>query len=215
MSALDALFEQFLRERLYLKNVTPKTRVWYQTAWKTYLQSCPEPPTTITRSDLQRFIVTLRDRGVQPVSCNSWLRAMNAFCRWLHEEGHATTPARLQPLRLEKKIRRTHPEAELRAILTFRPQNFAQWRVYTLVLAILDTGCRIQELLGARTNDFDLPNLLLIVNGKRRKERRVPFSAWRQLVLPVSDNYFCRCRGSKRVPPTTWRDSVTKGRLVA
>ena len=39
--------------------------------------------------------------------------------------------------------------------------------------------------------------------------------ARRQLLLPVSDNYFCRCRGSKRVPPTTWRDSVTKGRLVA
>jgi hypothetical protein len=40
-------------------------------------------------------------------------------------------------------------------------------------------------------------------------------AARRQLLLPVSDNYFCRCRGSKRIPPTTWRDSVTKGRLVA
>jgi hypothetical protein len=39
--------------------------------------------------------------------------------------------------------------------------------------------------------------------------------ARRQLPLPVSDNYFCRCRGSKRITPTTWRDSVTKGRLVA
>ena len=39
--------------------------------------------------------------------------------------------------------------------------------------------------------------------------------ARRQLLLPVSDNYFCRRRGSKRVPPTTWRYSVTTGRLVA
>jgi hypothetical protein len=55
-------------------------------------------------------------------------------------------------------------------------------------------------LVGA---DFDsIP--FLLVNGARR-----------QLLLPVSDNYFCRCRGSKRIPPTTWRDSVTKGRLVA
>src|SRR4051812_18183924 len=57
MSGLDQLFQQFLRERLYLKNVTPKTTVWYHTAWKTYLQSCPEPPITITRADLQRFII--------------------------------------------------------------------------------------------------------------------------------------------------------------
>ncbi|MGH9409107.1 MAG: DUF3738 domain-containing protein, partial [Vicinamibacterales bacterium] len=42
-----------------------------------------------------------------------------------------------------------------------------------------------------------------------------PRDARRQLVLPVSDNYFCRCRYSKRIPPTTWRDSVMNGRLVA
>ena len=76
MSALDPLFQQFLRDRTYLKNVTPKTQVWYETAWKTYLRSCAEPPTSITRADLQRFIVHLRDRGVQAVSCNSWLRAI-------------------------------------------------------------------------------------------------------------------------------------------
>lgn len=31
MSTLDALFERFLRERRYLKNVTCKTIVWYET----------------------------------------------------------------------------------------------------------------------------------------------------------------------------------------
>ena len=39
--------------------------------------------------------------------------------------------------------------------------------------------------------------------------------ARRQLDLPVSDNYFCRRRGSKGVPRTTGRDSVTTGRVVA
>jgi hypothetical protein len=36
MPTLGSLFEQFLRERTYLKNVSPKTRVWYETAWKTF-----------------------------------------------------------------------------------------------------------------------------------------------------------------------------------
>ncbi len=30
MSPLSTLFEQFLRERRYLKNVTPKTVIWYE-----------------------------------------------------------------------------------------------------------------------------------------------------------------------------------------
>ena len=43
MSSLDALFERFLRERQYLKNVTPKTLVWYESAWKAFNQSRVNP----------------------------------------------------------------------------------------------------------------------------------------------------------------------------
>ena len=42
MPALNTLFERFLRERQYLKNVTPKTLVWYETAWKSFRQLQPE-----------------------------------------------------------------------------------------------------------------------------------------------------------------------------
>jgi hypothetical protein len=33
MATLDEYFEQFLRERIYLHNVTPKTADFYRTAW--------------------------------------------------------------------------------------------------------------------------------------------------------------------------------------
>ena len=36
-------------------------------------------------------------------------------------------------------------------------------RVHALIFAVLDTGCRITELLMAATTDFDLDNLLLTV----------------------------------------------------
>jgi hypothetical protein len=32
MIRLNTLFEQFLRERIYLHNITPKTREFYETA---------------------------------------------------------------------------------------------------------------------------------------------------------------------------------------
>jgi transposase len=40
-------------------------------------------------------------------------------------------------------------------------------------------------------------------------------TARRQLLLPLSDNYFCRRKVSKGMSPTTWRHSVRVGRLVA
>ncbi len=33
MTTLSELFDQFVGERTYLNNVTPKTRDWYLTAW--------------------------------------------------------------------------------------------------------------------------------------------------------------------------------------
>jgi hypothetical protein len=36
---LGNLFSQFLKERQYLKAVTPKPRIWYQTAWKAFQAS--------------------------------------------------------------------------------------------------------------------------------------------------------------------------------
>jgi hypothetical protein len=79
------LFDQFLRERTFLKNVTPRTIVWYQVAFKGFLASSPAPA-------LQQFVIALRQRNIKPVTCNTYIGAMNAFCRWLHEEVTRRTP---------------------------------------------------------------------------------------------------------------------------
>ena len=36
---LATLFEQFLKERTYLKNVTPRTIVWYRIAFQSYCRA--------------------------------------------------------------------------------------------------------------------------------------------------------------------------------
>ncbi len=136
MPTLDALFDRFLRERTYLKNISPKTRVWYQTAWTSFTTAMPSGFTTverddatpIIRADLSAFVVALRDRNVRPVSVNTWLRAINAFCRWLHEEGLAKDGVRLKPLRLERRLVQTIDAPGLRLLLAYRPRalpNFA------------------------------------------------------------------------------------------
>jgi site-specific recombinase XerD len=55
-------------------------------------------------------------------------------------------------------------------------KNFAWWRIHPLTCALLDTGCRVQELLDARVEDFDMDDLLVTVVGKGDKQCRIPFS---------------------------------------
>ena len=46
MSDLNTLFQQFLRERRYLQNITPKTVAWHEAAWLAFSRASGEglPP---------------------------------------------------------------------------------------------------------------------------------------------------------------------------
>jgi len=117
-------------------SITASTREWYETAWKAFKASRADVPARlgpaplISKSDLQGFVVHLRERGVRPVSCNTWIRALNAFCRWLHDQGEIPTLVKLAPQRLEKRIVRTHDEAAMKAIflLALGDADASAWR---------------------------------------------------------------------------------------
>jgi integrase/recombinase XerD len=174
---MDQLFAQFLKERIYLRNVTPKTAVWYEQAWKTFKASQKgADDVTVTKATLQAFVIHMRERGLKPVTCNTWIKAMNAICGWLHDEGHTPTRLELQTLKTEKRVLVTLSETHIRQLLTAKPRTFNQWRVFALTCLLLDTGMRIDEALGLNVTDVDLDNLLLRVFGKGRKERIIPFS---------------------------------------
>ena len=175
-----ALFDQFLKERTFLKNVTPSTLVWYQVAFKNYRLTLPESaPPLPTKASLQQFVIRQRERGIRPVTCNTcntYIGAMNAFCRWLYEERHLAEPLKLKKLRIEQRVLVVLNDTQLRHLLTFKSKSFRQHRAHVAVCLVLDTGLRVSEMLTLRRDDVDFDNLILKVVGKGRKERLVPFS---------------------------------------
>jgi site-specific recombinase XerD len=150
--------------------------VWYRVAFKNYQALVPANAALPTKPTLQQFVVALRERGIKPVACNTYVGAMNAFCAWLHQEGHAPQRAKLQKLRVERRLLRLLDDAQMRALIGWKPKTFRQARVHLAALLILDTGLRISEVLHLRAADADCDNLILKVLGKGQKERLVPFS---------------------------------------
>jgi integrase/recombinase XerD len=118
----------------------------------------------------------VRQRGVKPVSCNTYIKALNAFCLWLRDEGHTAERLALPLLKVEKRIIVTLTDDQIHTLLKHKPQRFVQWRLHALIGLLLDSGLRIEEALTLTRRDLDLDNLLVTVFGKGRKERRVPFS---------------------------------------
>jgi len=167
-------FEDFVRHRKYLKNVTEKTLIWYQESFKALKKHHPE--NTFTKASLQAFLIRLRETGVSPVTCNVRCRAINAYLRWLHEEGHLDLLLRIPPLKCEQKVLPTLSVAQVKAILAYRPILFSQHRIYALLCLLLDTGLRVAEALSLTRDKMDFDNMLITVKGKGEKHRVVPMS---------------------------------------
>ena len=46
----------------------------------------------LTKADLQRFVISMRERGLTAGGCNMYIRTINSSLTWLHEDGRV--PAR-------------------------------------------------------------------------------------------------------------------------
>jgi integrase/recombinase XerD len=155
---------EFITERKYLKNVTPKTLTWYGDAFKAF-DSALESETAI-----KRRIVELRTRGISPTSVNSWVRVINAFLKWQGAN------VRIPKLKEEQKVLATLTPEQIRRLVSFKPKGINQTRTHTAALLILDGGYRISELLTLPFDHCDLDNLVVKVRGKGGKHRLIPLS---------------------------------------
>jgi integrase len=61
-------------------------------------------------------------------------------------------------------------------LLNWKPRSFYDRRLHLLILLLFDCGLRISEALNIRVRDADLDAMLLLIDGKGAKPRRVPFS---------------------------------------
>jgi integrase/recombinase XerD len=166
-----ALFERFIQERKYLKNVSPRTIEWHEQSLHWLGVERP------TESDLRDFVVRMRAAGLKPVSVNCRVGSVNAYLHWLE------SPLRVPKLKQESYVPATYSGKQVQAILRWKPKGFFQRRLHALMLTLFDTGVRLDEVLSLRVADCNLDDLLLTVTGKGRKQRIIPFSIGLRRIL--------------------------------
>lgn len=157
-------FQQFVKERQYLQNVSPATLEWYKHSFKWLRTESP------SQDELKDAVLRMREKGLKATGCNSAIRAINAYLKW------SGSPFRIPQLKEPQLVLPTFTSPQVKALLSWKPRAFYQRRLHLLVLMLLDSGCRISELLNLRVQDCDLDNLLFTVTGKGGKQRRIPFS---------------------------------------
>ncbi|MCA1059779.1 tyrosine-type recombinase/integrase [Rossellomorea aquimaris] len=170
-----------------IRNLREHTIKYYENelrAFKRLLegQDVDTTPGNITPEIIrENVILYLRDvKGLKITSVNTRLRAIRAYFNFLYERNYLpTNPMRdVKQVRDRKSVIATFSVKQLNDLLN-QPdlKTFTGVRDYTLMLLLVETGIRANELVGLKITDihWDESNLL-IRNTKGYKQRMVPLS---------------------------------------
>ncbi len=168
-------FQQFSKEKQYLLGVSPATVSWYETslAWL--------PNENPNSEDLKALVIRMREKGLKATGINSVCRAINSYLHWNSGVGErkcspACSHPRVSKLKEPQMVLPSFSTDQIKKLVIWKPRTKNQRRLHLLVLFMLDTGCRISEILNLHTRNLDLDNLLVTLDGKGNKQRKVPFS---------------------------------------
>jgi integrase/recombinase XerD len=183
------LFEQFLKEKQYLCNLSPKTIDSYRLAFKAYQRVLSSMRTVRadelpTKDTLKNFVIGMREAGLSPGGCNVYIRSINSYLTWLSENGHCE-PLRIKQLPKPQTVIKVFTEQHIQALIRFKPTDQYEKRIHTLICLLIDTGARIDEALTAQVSNVDLEQMVVKVRGKGNKERLLPISIEMRKILWV------------------------------
>jgi integrase/recombinase XerD len=163
-------FELFIKEKRYLQNVSKHTIAFYERSFKAFgLES-------FSNESLKVRVIELREAGMSAACVDAYIRGINPFLTWLYENVYTDEHLRVRRIKFEQKVIKTFTEAQVKAIVNFKPKDFYEKRLHTLLLFLADTGARVDEVLSLKRSGIDFDNILVTIRGKGNKDRVIPFS---------------------------------------
>ena len=170
---------------------------------------------TIDHIAIRGFLSHLYDKGLSKTSVARALAAVRSLYRWLGQEGVVEqNPAKLVSTpRLPKKLPRVPTIEEMNFVLDGKMPEVASFPERDRLMFELLYGCGIRnsELVGINLDDISLSNEAILIRGKGKKERYVPFGGsalgalavylpWRQQLLATLRNTLKKTMPAKGMP---------------
>ena len=171
-----AKFVRALEER----NASPHTIKAYRTDLAQFSEYVgPQGWTDIDHVLIRGYLANLYERGLSKTSVARSLAALRSLYKWLAQEGEVEqNPAALVATpKLPKKLPRVPTIEEVNTVLDSSMPECSAFNERDQVILELLYGCGIRnsELIGINLDDIRWSNEMILVRGKGRKERYVPF----------------------------------------
>lgn len=181
---LVELLEVFIEDCEY-RNLREHTIKYYRSELTTFrniliMQGLEDiSPYEITNEIIKRNVIMyMKDKGVKAVSINSRLRALRSFFNLLEAQNYIKiNPMKdIKLLKDRKKIVETFDKKQIKNLLNACDvRTFVGFRDKTIMLFLLETGVRANELMGIKVTDIIwAQKVVRITNTKGGYERFVP-----------------------------------------
>jgi integrase/recombinase XerC len=177
---LQKQIEAFL-EALRIRAVSEHTLLNYESDlrdFQSFLESRKINFDAIEDIAIRQFLTHLYERKLQKTSIARKLACLRTFFKFLVRDGRLkSNPAELiSAPRLPRKLPSYLTEGEASTVVEM-PQgdSFKAIRDRAMLELLYASGLRVRELVGLNDESVDLPQQLLRVFGKGRKQRIVPF----------------------------------------
>jgi integrase/recombinase XerC len=128
---------------------------------------------------IRGFLSCLYEKGLSKTSVARALAAVRSLYRWLAQEGvvEQNPAALVSTPKLPKKLPRVPTIEEMNGLLNGKMPEVAAFPERDLLMLELLYGCGIRnsELIGINLEDIRLSSETILIRGKGKKERYVPF----------------------------------------
>lgn len=131
-------------------------------------------------------IAPTQSGGLSEHTIHGYVRALKALSTWAFQEGFTSTNTldRLKRPSLPKTVIATLADEEIKALVSsVNPNCMLGARGLLIIVMLLDTGIRANELLGLTLDNTDISGDRIKILGKGNKERIVPLSPSAKKVL--------------------------------
>ncbi|WHY88977.1 tyrosine-type recombinase/integrase [Neobacillus novalis] len=147
----------------------------------------------MTEQDIKNMILNMQNSGRKITTINTKLRAYRAFFNFLHKNKHIKKNpiVNVKLLKQRKEVVPTFSKQQLQLLFSLcDKKTFVRLRDYTIMLLMLDTAVRINEMINIEVTDVK-ENEIVIRETKTFFERIVPMSK----ALKVQLEIYIKIRG--------------------
>lgn len=186
---MDELIERFIQYLGGERNLSPHTLRNYRSdlaQFRDFLNSSTGPAAieSVRAAEVRAFLASLMERERQRTSVARKLAALRSFFAFLCRDGvlDANPAATVSAPKIERKLPRIMSEEETnllldRLALESEAGRFALVRDRAIFEWLYGSGLRVSELTGLDLGDVREGEGVVLVRGKGRKERVVPFGS--------------------------------------